>query len=184
MTTPMTGDRPMPDLLHNVFWHCLTGPQAAHAAGTAGARRYAAGFSPIVAFENPADPDVAALAPHATLLPERNTRLNLNTADATALMAGIEGLDAAGANKLIAVRQLQHFRTPSDARALLGETVKIKDHLHGVSSNYFEVRGRLRLDDVTVHERSLVRRDGRRVNTVWRQRGAAVLASAGNAVTP
>ena len=64
MTTPMTGDRPMPDLLHNVFWHCLTGPQAAHAAGTAGARRYAAGFSPIVAFENPADPDVAALAPH------------------------------------------------------------------------------------------------------------------------
>ena len=32
---------------------------------------------------------VAALAPHATLLPERSTRLNLNTADATALMAGM-----------------------------------------------------------------------------------------------
>lgn len=64
MTTPMTGDCLMPDLLHNVFWHCLTGPQAACAAGAGGARRYAAGFSPIVAFENPADPDVAALAPH------------------------------------------------------------------------------------------------------------------------
>ena len=127
---------------------------------------------------------VAALAPHATLLPERNTRLNLNTADAPALMAGIEGMDEAGANKLIAVRQLQHFRTLSDTRALLGEKVKIKDHLHGVSSNYFEVRGRLRLDDVTVHERSLVRRVGRRVSTVWRQRGAAVLASAGGVVTP
>ena len=127
---------------------------------------------------------VAALAPHATLLPERSTRLNLNTADATALMAGIEGLDAAGANKLIAVRQLQHFRTLSDTRALLGENVHIKEHLHGVSSNYFEVRGRLRLDDVTVYERSLVRRFGRSVSTVWRQRGAVVLANAANTTAP
>ena len=127
---------------------------------------------------------VAALAPHATLLPERSTRLNLNTADATALMAGIEGLDAAGANKLIAVRQLQHFRTLSDTRALLGENVHIKEHLHGVSSNYFEVRGRLRLDDVTVCERSLVRRFGRSVSTVWRQRGAVVLANAANTTAP
>ena len=127
---------------------------------------------------------VAALAPHAALLPERSSRLNLNTADVPALMAGIEGLDAAGANKLIAVRQLQHFRTLSDTRALLGDKVQIKDHLHGVSSNYFEVRGRLRLDDVTVHERSLVRRVGRAVSTVWRQRGAAVLASAANTTAP
>jgi general secretion pathway protein K len=118
---------------------------------------------------------VAALAPHVALLPERNTRLNLNTADAPALMAGIEGLDPAGANKLIAVRQLQHFRTLSDTRALLGSNVLIKDQLHGVSSNYFEVRGRLRLDDVTVDERSLVQRMGRTVKTIWRQRGAAVL---------
>lgn len=124
---------------------------------------------------------VAALAPHATLLPERNLRLNLNTADAPALMASIEGLDAAGANKLIAVRQLQHFRTLADASALLGSGVELKRGLHGVSSSYFEVRGRLRLDDVTVHERSLVRRIGRSVSTVWRQRGAAVLDNAGAA---
>ena len=127
---------------------------------------------------------VAALAPHVALLPDRHTRLNLNTADAPALMAGIEGLDPAGANKLIAVRQLQHFRTLSDTRALLGSNVLIKEQLHGVSSNYFEVRGRLRLDDVTVYERSLVQRMGRTVKTIWRQRGAAVLASAGGAVAP
>ena len=127
---------------------------------------------------------VAALAPHVALLPDRHTRLNLNTADAPALMAGIEGLDPAGANKLIAVRQLQHFRTLSDTRALLGSNVLIKEQLHGVSSNYFEVRGRLRLDDVTVYERSLVQRLGRTVKTIWRQRGAAVLASAGGAVAP
>ena len=39
---------------------------------------------------------VAALAPYATLLPDPATRLNINTAEATVLMAGIEGLDALG----------------------------------------------------------------------------------------
>ena len=72
----------------------------------------------------------------------------------------------------------------SDTRALLGEKVKIKESLHGVSSNYFEARGRLRLDDVTVYERSLVRRFGRSVSTVWRQRGAVVLANAANTTAP
>ncbi|MDD2712506.1 MAG: type II secretion system minor pseudopilin GspK, partial [Simplicispira sp.] len=120
---------------------------------------------------------LAALAPHATLLPERGTRLNINTASAEALMASIEGLDTAGANKLLAVRQLQHFRTLADARTLLGTGVLLLDSVHDVKSSYFEVRGRLRLGDVTVHERSLVRRVGRSVSTLWRERGATVLAS-------
>jgi len=40
----------------------LTGPHAIYAAGEKDARRYAAGFSPIVGFANPACPDFAALA--------------------------------------------------------------------------------------------------------------------------
>ena len=127
---------------------------------------------------------LAALAPHATLLPERGTRLNINTANAEALMAGIEGLDAAGANKLLALRQLQHFRTLADARALLGNGVVLLDSALDVRSSYFEVRGRLRLGEVTVHERSLVRRVGRAVSTVWRERGAAVLAGAAASPRP
>ena len=122
---------------------------------------------------------VAALAPYATLLPDPATRLNINTADATVLMAGIEGLDEAGANKLIAVRQLQHFRTLEDARALLGSSgAKLDEGLLDTRSSYFEVRGRLRLRDVTVNERSLVHRTGRTVTTLARERGAAVLAGA------
>ncbi len=50
-------------LLDNVFWHALTGPQAHCAAGTAEARRYAAGFSPILAFADAERPDFAALNP-------------------------------------------------------------------------------------------------------------------------
>lgn len=128
---------------------------------------------------------LAALAPHATLLPDPATRLNINTADATVLMAGIEGLDEAGANKLIAVRQLQHFRTVEDARALLGTSgAKLDEGLLDTRSSYFEVRGRLRLREVTVHERSLVHRVGRSVTTLARERGAAVLASAAPGPAP
>ena len=128
---------------------------------------------------------VAALAPYATLLPDPATRLNINTADAAVLMAGIEGLDEAGANKLIAVRQLQHFRTLEDARSLLGDsTARLAEALHDTRSSYFEVRGRLRLRDVTVHERSLVHRIGRTVTTLQRERGAAVLASSAPGALP
>jgi len=51
-------------LLDNIAWHCLTGPQAACSAGTGQARRYARGFSPIVAFADTERPDFAALEPH------------------------------------------------------------------------------------------------------------------------
>jgi ribosomal protein S18 acetylase RimI-like enzyme len=53
----------MKHLLDNITWHTLSGPHAKFSAGTDGARRYAAGFSPIVAFANPESPDFKALAP-------------------------------------------------------------------------------------------------------------------------
>ena len=118
---------------------------------------------------------IAVLEPYVTLLPDPNTRVNLNTAGAEVLMASIEGLDQAGANKILAVRQLQPFRKLDDASALLGTQVQLLAGVHGVSSRYFEVRGRLRLDDVTVHERSVVHRVGRTVTTLTRQRTAAML---------
>ena len=129
---------------------------------------------------------VAALAPYATLLPDPATRLNINTADTTVLMAGIEGLDEAGANKLVAVRQMQHFRTLEEARVLLGSSgsAQLSESLLDTRSSYFEVRGRLRLRDVTVHERSLVHRIGRNVTTLQRERGAAVLASSAPGALP
>jgi ribosomal protein S18 acetylase RimI-like enzyme len=52
----------MSQLLANIFWHALSGPQAQFAAGSGKVRRYARGFSPIVAFADPERPDFAALA--------------------------------------------------------------------------------------------------------------------------
>ena len=51
-------------LLDQIFWHTLTGPHAQYASGAGGARRYARGFSPILGFADPRQPDFAALAPY------------------------------------------------------------------------------------------------------------------------
>jgi GNAT superfamily N-acetyltransferase len=51
----------MKQLLDNIFWHALSGPQAKFAAGNHAARRYAPGFSPIVAFADQLRPDLSAL---------------------------------------------------------------------------------------------------------------------------
>jgi GNAT superfamily N-acetyltransferase len=54
----------MNHLLDNIFWHALMGPHAKYAVGALGARRYAPGFSPIVAFATPQQPDFDALTPY------------------------------------------------------------------------------------------------------------------------
>jgi GNAT superfamily N-acetyltransferase len=50
-------------LLDNIFWHALNGAHRHCSDGTGTIRRYTQGFSPIIAFADPAQPDFAALAP-------------------------------------------------------------------------------------------------------------------------
>ena len=102
---------------------------------------------------------VAALAPHVTILPVR-TPVNLNTAQLDVLWAAIDGIDLAGAQKLIAARESRHFRMSDDVKEVLGANMLWDDQLHAIASRYFEVRGRLRLGASTVDELSLVRKDG------------------------
>ena len=71
------------------------------------------------------------------------------------------------------------FATRSDARALLpGVDVQFADDQQSVSTSYFEVHGRLRLDKIWVEENSLVRRTGATTIVVWRERRAGALAAA------
>ncbi|MGH8028599.1 MAG: GNAT family N-acetyltransferase [Arenimonas sp.] len=60
----MTGNT-LPDnpVLDNIFWHALSGPHARFSLGTATARRFAPGFSPILGFADALRPDFAAIAP-------------------------------------------------------------------------------------------------------------------------
>ena len=113
------------------------------------------------------------LAPHLTLLPTV-TPVNLNTASALVLVASTPGLDMAGAEKLISARARKHFSTLADASQALGNpAVVFANGAHGVASQFFEVQGQLRLEDLTVFERSLVQRDGRNIRTLWRVRGVS-----------
>lgn len=112
------------------------------------------------------------LQPYITLLPVR-TPVNLNTASAPVLQACIASLDMAQAQRLVTSRQSAHFRTLSDAGKVVAEAASdLNETQHSVSSRFFEVRGRLRLDQTIVEERSVVQREGLNVKTLWRDRGS------------
>ncbi len=114
---------------------------------------------------------LATLRPYITLLPAR-TPVNLNTAGAMVLFASIRSLDMAQAQRLVSARQASHFRSLADVTALTGVMdPPLNEVQHSVGSSFFEVRGRLRLDQSVVEERSVVQRNGMEVKTLWRDRG-------------
>lgn len=120
-------------------------------------------------------PSIMVLSPFITILPH-STPVNLNTAPVEVIFASIEEPDMALARRLVTARAQSHFKTLSEAARLLGDVPgQITQERHSVSTRYFEVRGALRLEDVTVNERSLVVRDGLDVKVLWRERikGAA-----------
>ena len=79
----------------------------------------------------------------------------------------------AQAQRLVTSRQSAHFRALSDAGKIVPEAAAdLTDAQHSVSTRFFEVQGRLRLEQTVVEERSVVQRDGLVVKTLWRDRGA------------
>ncbi|RYX94424.1 MAG: general secretion pathway protein GspK [Comamonadaceae bacterium] len=114
---------------------------------------------------------VRILAPYITLLPERTT-VNINTASAEVLQASVEGLDVAGAQRIVTARALTPFQALTDARSLLGrEDLAFNTAAQGVNSQFFEAVARLRLDNLVVQERSLLQRQGMVVTALARRRG-------------
>ena len=114
---------------------------------------------------------VAALEPYVTVLPSSSTRVNINTAPAEVLYAVGRNLSLADAKRLAAEREHQHFRNVADAGKLVpGATFDLTTA--SVDTQFFEVRGRLRMDKVVIEERSVVQRVGPTVRTLQRERGA------------
>jgi len=113
---------------------------------------------------------VGKLAPYVTVLPTR-TQLNLNTADALVIEARMPDLDASDARNLVAARARTPFRTLAQVSRLLPAGAAPLDPSEvGVATRFFEIRGRLRLQETEVLEHSLVQRNGMTVTTVWRDR--------------
>jgi general secretion pathway protein K len=127
---------------------------------------------------------LAKLAPFITLLPGQ-TRVNLNTASAEVLFATLSGIDMAGARRLVQLRKGAPFRSLAEVRQKVdSSTVRLELSQHSVDSQFFEVRGRLRLERGTVQERSIVWRDGLVVRTLWRERTSLVDLTLAGASAP
>lgn len=122
---------------------------------------------------------VAALAPHVTLLPAR-TRINVNTASREVIAAAIEGLDLGTAERLVQQRQRSPFRDLAGIAAQIGNAVQPDPEVVGTDSAFFEVRGRMRIGERVLEERSLVQRRGREVVALRRERVSQVEGGAGS----
>ena len=113
---------------------------------------------------------VAGLQAHITVLPEA-TPVNLNTASAEVLSAVLPGLDLASARQAVNQRQRGHWASLSAVKEALGASGSLLDEKqHSVQSRYFEVQGRMRIDNVVQQETALVRREGGQVRMLWRVR--------------
>ncbi len=124
---------------------------------------------------------VQRLTPYISVLPGR-TPLNVNTAAAELLYATIPDLQIDGARRMVAQRERQHFRSLNEAGQTIANIAgQLNTGEHAVASRFFEVRGRLRLNDLVVQERSLVQRDGLNVRALWRERNAVPLDLGNNA---
>jgi len=99
------------------------------------------------------------LAPWVDLLP-RPTPVNANTAPREVLVAAIDGLDLGSAERLVQARQRQPFEGLDAVKAQLPPTLVLEPARLAVSSSYFFVEGRLRLEDRVLEERSLLERRG------------------------
>jgi general secretion pathway protein K len=110
------------------------------------------------------DPEsVAKMEPYVVLLPVR-TPINVNTAPKEVLVAAIDSLDLGSAERLVQTRQRQPFKNIDDVKALLPQAaVQAMQQWQprtAIMSSFFEVRGRLRLEDRVLEESSLVERRG------------------------
>jgi len=111
---------------------------------------------------------IAKLTPFVIVLPV-STPVNANTASREVLVAVLDGLDLGTAERLLLERQRTPFGNLDDIRAQIGQAIKLEDTRVAVGSGYFEVTGRMRLDQFVIEELSLVERRGG-------DRGAEVVA--------
>ncbi len=88
------------------------------------------------------------------------TAVNVNTAPREVLVAALDGLDLGSAERLVQRRQRRPFATLDEVKAELPEGAVVDATRISVGSSFFEVAGRLRLEERVLEERSLLERRG------------------------
>jgi general secretion pathway protein K len=111
---------------------------------------------------------VQRLSPFVSILPV-NTPVNINTAPAEVLMATIEGLDRATAERLLKARLDGGFATLDAAKKFMPDKLTPDPRLLSVNSAHFEILGELRYDSFVLRELTLVQRRGQDVEVLRRE---------------
>ena len=113
---------------------------------------------------------IRALEPFVVFLPsDFTTKVNVNTALREVLVAEAEGLDLATAERIVQARQRTPLKSDADIKALAPGITDASRARLGIKSDFFEVRGRLRLGDIVLEQKSLVYRDPANVVKVIRR---------------
>jgi general secretion pathway protein K len=110
---------------------------------------------------------VERLAPFVVLLPRR-TPVNANTAPREVLVAAL-GVDPGTAERIIQQRQRKVFKSTEELQAGLPQGLNFPGSV-AVTTSFFVVRGRLRLDERVLEEQSLVERRSGQVIVLSRER--------------
>ena len=113
---------------------------------------------------------VARIEPFVTLLPEV-TPVNINTASAEVIWANAEDMDWSSASQLVQLRDATPFKTVAAAANALNLANVFSPAKYSVTTEYFEARGRLRLGDNLLSQRSIIQRKSMNVVTLWQERG-------------
>lgn len=114
------------------------------------------------------------LRPHATVLPVA-TPVNLNTASEAVLLAVVPGLDAGSARQALARRSARPWMSLQEAAEALGTAGRqLDERQHAVRSRFFEIHGRLRLDQTVQQEWAMVEREGGQTRMLWRRRASVL----------
>ena len=104
--------------------------------------------------------------------------VNLNTAPVEVVYAAVNTIEMADAHRLITARSAKHLASLDDAAKATGiARALFNTTQHSVSSSYFEIQGKLQVEQTTVQEYSVVQRDGLDVKTLWRRRGVLQAAA-------
>ncbi|MGS0755934.1 type II secretion system protein GspK, partial [Roseateles sp. GG27B] len=117
---------------------------------------------------------IERLRPLLVLLPAA-TPVNLNTAPREVIAALFDGMDLASAERLVQARLAKPLRTVQETKDYFPPAVTVSSERASVSSSYFWVSGKLRLDERVLEERSLVQRRGLDMLILDRQRVNQVL---------
>lgn len=117
------------------------------------------------------------LQPFVDLLPAP-TPVNANTASREVLAAVLD-VEMGSAERLIQARQKNPFDKIDQVQTHLGSKTALDPQRISVSSGFFEISGRLRLEGRVIEERSIVQHEGREVVPRSRER-YSVLSNAAN----